>query len=50
MWHCMLGCLTHLKESLKVFLDTKCATMQSAGEGRMGLDADELWILEDVAV
>ncbi len=38
------------KESLKVFLDAKRATAQSAGEGGMGLDTDELWILEDAAV
>ena len=41
---------TPKKELLKAFLDAKRATApQSAGEGGMGLDADELWILENAA-
>ncbi len=38
------------KESLKAFLDAKrAAAPQSAGEGGMGLDVDELQILENAA-
>jgi len=38
------------KELLKVFLDTKHTAMpQSTGKGRMVLDVDKLWILENTA-